>query len=398
MNTVAVGFGDAVSTPEVCFSLREMGFEPCVVCKSELSRKTLHWIDVKTFTIADPEVDFDQSLRDLNDQLAVISPRFIFAADDGFLLLINTLQKNNALGSVEHLGPGPDAARVAFDKWAQIQNAAEAGFKVPATLRSATIDDVRDVQLPFFLKPRFACEVEQGPDRRRIAKRPSRLIEDIDDYHSIVNRYDDHDFLLQQPIYGRGEGYFGIRWDDTIYNPSAHSRVRMIDPHGSGSSACASREPTSAEADISNAMLDLIDWQGVFMIETLVDQNGERWFVELNGRSWGSLALARRLGFEYPGWLACASNGEDIPSVSIKKPGNIVVRHLGRDILHFLAVVRGPKTSKAGENWPKLLPTLLGVFVPVRPSMYYNYSSNHSFFFIKESIAYVWNRVIGRRR
>ena len=40
----------------------------------------------------------------------------------------------------------------------------------------------------------------------------------------------------------------------------------------------------------------------MFMIELLRDRTGKVWFVELNGRPWGSMALSRRQGFEYPAW------------------------------------------------------------------------------------------------
>lgn len=397
MQTVVVGFGDAVSTPEVCFSLRNAGFRPLVACRMERSSAAMCWIDVETFSIADPEVDYDAARRDLISSLDDLAVQYIFAADDAFLLLINDLQKSDDLQPVIHLGPGGPAADVALDKWAQAESARKAGFNVPDTKRSATISDVRQIALPFFMKPRYACEVEQGPSVRRIAKRPSRLIESYDMYDDIVSKYSDHDFLLQQPVYGKGEGYFGLCHDGSIKNPSAHERVRMIDPHGSGSSACASRLPDESEADSTDKLLKSIGWQGVFMIETLVDDTGKRWFVELNGRSWGSLALARRLGFEYPGWLALAASGGDLPEVNGPRD-RLVVRHLGRDFLHFLAVLRGPKTEMARKSWPGRLSTFFHVFQPASLSRYYNYDRKYPMFFFRESMAYILNRLVKRKR
>jgi len=397
MQTVVVGLGDAVSTPEVCFSLRDAGFRPLVACRTEGSSTAMRWIDVDTFNISDPEVDYDATRRDLMSALAGHAVQYIFAADDAFLLIINDLQKSDDLQPVVHLGPGGAAADVALDKWVQVENARKAGFNVPDTKRSTMVSDVRQIALPFFMKPRYACEVEQGPSARRIAKRPSRLIESYDMYDDIVSKYTDHDFLLQQPVYGKGEGYFGLYWDGSVKNPSAHERVRMIDPHGSGSSACASRKPHVAEAESTQKLLESIGWQGVFMFETLVDDTGERWFVELNGRSWGSLALARRLGFEYPGWIAMAASGATLPDVKGAKD-RLVVQHLGRDILHFLAVLRGPKTEMARKAWPGRLSTFLHVFLPTSPSRYYNYDPKHPLFFFRESMAYILNRLVKRKR
>ena len=49
------------------------------------------------------------------------------------------------------------------------------------------------------------------------------------------------------------------------------------------------------------------------MIELLRDRDGVAWFMELNGRTWGSLALARRLGLEYPAWAALDALGIAAP-------------------------------------------------------------------------------------
>ena len=51
-------------------------------------------------------------------------------------------------------------------------------------------------------------------------------------------------------------------------------------------------------------------WQGMFMIE-LLRSGSTYWFMELNGRAWGSLALSRRLGFEYPAWAVARALDPD---------------------------------------------------------------------------------------
>ena len=49
-------------------------------------------------------------------------------------------------------------------------------------------------------------------------------------------------------------------------------------------------------------MLSHTQWRGMFMLEFLRAKDGTAWFMELNGRPWGSMALARRSGLEYPAW------------------------------------------------------------------------------------------------
>ena len=90
------------------------------------------------------------------------------------------------------------------------------------------------------------------------------------------------------------------------------------------------------------------------MIELLRGEGGKLWFIEFNGRSWGSMALARRSGLDYPAWaasLALAPGSTfDIPR---QQNDSLVCWPLGREVLHLLFVLRGPK-SKALQAWPSV--------------------------------------------
>ena len=109
--------------------------------------------------------------------------------------------------------------------------------------------------------------------------------------------------LLQHFVLGVGEGLFGLATSRGVIAWSAHHRLRMMNPHGSGASACTF--VTNIEGHIKSAaerFLTGCGWRGIFMIEMLRDESDKLWFLEFNGRSWGSMALARRAGFEYPAW------------------------------------------------------------------------------------------------
>jgi len=84
----------------------------------------------------------------------------------------------------------------------------------------------------------------------------------------------------------------------------------MMDPEGSGSSACT---PIAVRPELRDAvalMMARLEWEGLFMVELLGDEAGRAWFMELNGRAWGSMALARRMGLEYPAWAVAAVKGD----------------------------------------------------------------------------------------
>ena len=127
-------------------------------------------------------------------------------------------------------------------------------------------------------------------------------------------------------------------------------------------------------------------WQGLFMLEFLRDHAGTPWFMELNGRTWGSLALARRLGLEYPAWAALNALGLDDPSArpEVDAFPPVVCRHLGREILHVAAVMRGPK-SAALSDWPSRRDTLRTVARIRRSDRWYNWSSSNPAIFVDDT-------------
>jgi hypothetical protein len=91
----------------------------------------------------------------------------------------------------------------------------------------------------------------------------------------------------------------------------------------------------------------------MFMLEFLRDPDGKPWFMEFNGRSWGSMALARRRGFEYPAWTVQARLDPTFePTLPSQQP-EILCRNLGLELVHLMFVARGPQ-SEAPMEWPRL--------------------------------------------
>src|SRR2546427_9668945 len=90
--------------------------------------------------------------------------------------------------------------------------------------------------------------------------------------------------LVQAFVPGSGEGIFGLAGPDGIRAWSAHRRLRMMNPQGSGSSACISQAVPSDLMPKVQKLIKKAQWRGLFMIEMLRDRSGDAWFVELNGR------------------------------------------------------------------------------------------------------------------
>jgi hypothetical protein len=168
--------------------------------------------------------------------------------------------------------------------------------------------------------------------------------------------------LLVQPfIVGTGEGIFGLAAPDEIRAWSAHRRLRMMNPKGSGSSACISQPVSEDLRCKAEDFVKRTGWRGMFMIELLRDRLGRVFFVEFNGRPWGSMALSRRQHFEYPAWqvMLAADPHSQVGMAASPVPG-MVSRHAGRELMHLLFVLRGAK-SKALSDWPSIWKSMMEV-------------------------------------
>jgi predicted ATP-grasp superfamily ATP-dependent carboligase len=357
---VCIGFAEAMSGPEAAWSLVDAGFE--VVAFGRRGRRSAlrHSRHVTTVEIAPPESDWKSAIADLECFLASLQPSHgergaILPLDDAAVWLCS--QANLASGW-SLAGPQGSNSALALDKSLQIQVAETAGLRVPETTYATTSDDVlrRIDQLPLVLKPAKAAFASGS----RLRKGRNWICGNPEELERAVGRWQGAWPMLVQPfIDGTGEGVFGLATADGVQGWSAHRRLRMMNPHGSGSSACLSI-PVAEDLKLSiERFIRATGWVGMFMIELLRDRNRTAWFVELNGRPWGSTALSRRQGLEYPAWsVEQALNSQSPHAFQSPPAGTLVCRNVGRECMHLLFLLRGPQ-SKAIEKWPSFWRTAI---------------------------------------
>ena len=134
-------------------------------------------------------------------------------------------------------------------------------------------------------------------------------------------------------------------------------------------------------------MITACGWRGPFMIELLRGADGTPWFMELNGRLWGSLALARRGGLEYPAWAVTQALDPAFQAPDITPAPGRVLRHLGRDLAHLAFVLRGPKSAFHRTGWPRFWPALTRVLRPGRRLDFYNTGPQDRWYFVHDAWA-----------
>jgi hypothetical protein len=363
---VLIGFADALAAPEVAASLLGTGYRVTSFARQGRPVALRKLKGVELVGVTAPEDDLAACAREVA-RLAAAADLTMPLDDQAVLVCDRGLPEGALLA-----GPRTTRARLALDKRIQLRAAEAAGLAVPpwvelSTEADALVELPDEWELPAVLKPALAAEEHDG----RLRRLAPRLVSSHEEAAELRREWGSKaPALLQRWVTGTGAGVFGLADEDGVHHLSAHRRVRMMNPAGSGSSACASAPvPPELVAPIER-MLKEAGWRGMFMVELL--RAGDRWwFMELNGRPWGSLALTRRLGFEYPTWAAARAFDRDVPLPQAPAVSEeLLCRHLGRELVHLLFVLRGPG-SHTGE-WPARGATVRALLGDPRRSAWYN--------------------------
>lgn len=361
-----MGFADALAAPEVAMSLSRAGHRVVSFARRgrPVALRRLRGVEVVEVTAPEDDLAACErevaALADAHDLAMPLDDPAVFVCDRALAV------------DAPIAGPRRACARLALDKRLQLRAADDAGLRVPmweelGGERVAAMEDTDDNgrhwslpagwEPPFVLKPALAAEACEG----RLRRLAPRLVSSEAEARELREAWGPGvPALAQRWVSGAGAGVFGLADADGVHHLSAHRRVRMMNPAGSGSSACASAPVPRELVEPIERLLMEVGWRGMFMIE-LLRSGDEWWFMELNGRPWGSLALARRRGFEYPAWAAARVLDEhaELPPAPIEGEGDedgVLCRHLGRELVHMLFVLRGPGSHTGA--WPSRGATL----------------------------------------
>ena len=386
---VLVGFAEAMSGPESVWSLVDAGFRVVAFGRKGKSSALRHSKFVQCHDVCPPEANLEQCLADVQAVMRSTAASangarlVLFPLDDKAVWIASKVNLDN---SWILAGASGAQADLALNKFLQVQTAEKAGLNVPKSTLARTAGDLAIYRnapelFPIILKAADAVPVRDG----HVYSCKKWICADVNELNRAVAEWGERVPMLVQPfITGNGEGVFGLAAPDGVRAWSGHRRLRMMNPQGSGSSACISESvPEELKTKIS-AMIRETGWRGLFMVELLRAADGKLWFVELNGRPWGSMALCRAQGLEYPAWHVQLALDQNAPvgTAAVTTPG-IVSRHAGREFMHVLFVIKGAK-SKALSNWPPFWQTLRNVLGVRKSDTFYNWRRDDSKVFLSD--------------
>ncbi len=214
--------------------------------------------------------------------------------------------------------PFPSSERIlaAQDKGYLLRLGKQAGVAAPATYEpgeQASLQQIaQTISYPAVLKPRFS--------RWRSGSRwITGSVEYVASAQDLVEKYLNAHAqvpgpLIQEKIEGEGRGVFLLVWNGELKAAFCHRRLREKPPWGGVSVYRESLPPDDALVRHCFALLQLLEWQGVAMLEFKMDRrDGAAKLMEMNGRFWGSLQLASDAGMNFPLMLYRLACGENVP-------------------------------------------------------------------------------------
>lgn len=310
-------------TPIGLAVIRDLGRHGCITIGIGRSRNALARYSRYCLTHVVRETQEQALISQIIELAARHGAAYLLAISEGDLLLLNR-HRTELERSLHVLTPTDDLLDAVLDKRA-CQAAAEAvGLRVPRTLQVSSLGEAQaaagKLAYPVVLKwsdPNAVADrlAAAGLEllKTEYAHDTAELLERLARYERVAAFP-----MIQEYCPGRGLGQMFLVCNGDVHLEFQHERLHEWPPEGGTSSLCRA-VPLSRHGEArarSVALLKRLRWTGVAMVEYRYDRaTGVYYFMEVNGRFWGSLPLAIAAGIPFAaGLVAVCGQGRPVPS------------------------------------------------------------------------------------
>lgn len=259
---------------------------------------------------------------------------------------------------VKVAAPHYKTAIKALDKTQTIKIAEEQGIPCPRTFLFENIGDLREVaknfKYPVVIKPKTKVVwiKERAITLKVTNKNYAYNFNDlIEKYAKITSQFNGFDippdlFLIQEFVEGDGYGVEVLMYNSELKALFMHKRLREY-PISGGASTLRVSVRNEKLKNYAVDLLKAMGWEGVAMVEFKLDEkSGDVWFIEVNGRFWGSLQLAISSGVDFPYLLYKSLMDGNAESYDSYVEGVMQKWLIPGDLLWFFASLMDNKRSK----------------------------------------------------
>jgi predicted ATP-grasp superfamily ATP-dependent carboligase len=252
---------------------------------------------------ADPVVNADASVTELAKIAREDDVDLIIPVTDEVLLPLSRHRDEFEGVSVLAL-PEPTALETASDKMKTAELARELSVPTPRSVLVSTVDDALrhavDFEWPVVIKPQASRVIKAGGaiEAFGVAYAESEAV-----LEQLMRRFEGRSsVVLQEYCAGEGHGVGVLADRGRLLAAFQHRRLREVPSTGGPSSFRESVQLDPACYEYSSRLLGALSWTGLAMVEFKLGPDGPK-LMEINGRIWGSFALAQKSGLDLAGML-----------------------------------------------------------------------------------------------
>jgi len=221
-------------------------------------------------------------------------------------------------GSLYLACPPARVVQKVLDKSLTLEAAREAGIRTPSSYRIANGAEL-EAQAAHLQFPLVAKPLDKS-DESTFKVRYYESYESLHQALPAVNRGAGDQLggqlLLQEFAAGEGVGVEVLMHHAEPVAIFQHRRLKEFPASGGVAAVAVSEEPEPLLVDQALALLRALEWDGVAMVEFRYDRaRRQSSLLEVNGRYWGTLALAIHAGLDFPWYQWQIAHGErpDVP-------------------------------------------------------------------------------------
>lgn len=267
----------------------------------------------------------------------------LMPATDGALSAIS--RHYDTMSRLLHVGSPP--ARVIdsiLNKEATLAIASQCGIRVPKEFMvSATtgIGDLSGLTFPVVAKPRKKSSGETFK---------VRYFHSEEELAKALKSGALDEAILQEYCPGEGVGVEMLIHQGECIASFQHRRLKEV-PHTGGAAAMAIAEVVDPGLkELAVKLLRGLEWEGVAMVEFRHDRNsGSATLMEVNGRYWGTVALAIQAGVDFPAYEWKLAHGE-MPHVPSEYRVGLCWRWKAGLLKRWHGVVKSSRSAISAES------------------------------------------------
>lgn len=352
MKPILVLDGETDQALAVIRALSDAGLHVHVGCSRRTGPGYWSFRAERRFLYPSPVHEPERFVSSLRAFLSRESYEAVFPVTDSTITILQRFR--HELPSVPFAMASPESYQKVSDKFLMQRLAASHSLSLPETHYPKSEKELgelaREVEYPVVVKPRYSRFYDE--EKKKLLIGDSRTVFDSKELErlSLALRQGQDLPCIQKWVEGRG---FGVELLIQRGKPLAlfsHERIREMNPLGSGSSACRSVPVREELVKASLSLLGECNFEGVAMAEFRVDSKTEEaWFMEINGRFWGTLALAVACGINFPYlYLQAFVRGEEVNAFDGKYREGVEARSLWKESERLISALKGKPAAWQG--------------------------------------------------